>query len=87
MKKFILMSASAIAVLGLAACGDTDNNTTQSVPATEQTQPMTPSTPATRPAAAPTDQSGTMNNGTMDNGTMNNGAGNTGSGDTVRPVQ
>ncbi len=80
MKKFIIMSASAIAVLGLAACSDTDSNTTQSVPATENSQPMTPTTPATPPAAVPADQNGTMNNGTT-----NNGAGTT--GDTVRPVQ
>lgn len=38
MKKLIIAGASAIALMGLAACSDTDDNTTQSVP--DQVQPM-----------------------------------------------
>ena len=47
MKKFIIAAASAVAVLGLAACSDTDETTTQSVdePAATETVPATP--PAT----------------------------------------
>lgn len=63
MNKLILASVSGIALLGLAACSDTDGTTTQAVP--DQTQPMEqqtmpnaapPSEPATPPAAptAPT---------------------------------
>lgn len=33
MKKLILASTAAIAMLGLAACSDTDDTTTQSIPA------------------------------------------------------
>lgn len=37
MKKLLIASASAVALLGLAACSDTDETTTQSVdPAIEQ---------------------------------------------------
>lgn len=54
MKKLILASVSALALLGVAACSDsgTDKTTTQSTtpPATEQ--PVKP--------AAPQDNSGTM---------------------------
>ena len=59
MKKFIIASASAIAVLGLAACSDTDDTTTQSVEPTVE-QPASPgATPApvepapTSPSPAP----------------------------------
>lgn len=59
MKKLILASASGIALLGLAACSDSDGTTTQSVP--EQVQPMEePATPnavppaPTEPATPPT---------------------------------
>ncbi|WP_201744744.1 hypothetical protein [Neoaquamicrobium microcysteis] len=51
MKKLILASASAIALMGLAACSDTDGTTTQAVP--EQEAPMAapePATPAPEPA-------------------------------------
>jgi hypothetical protein len=62
MKKLILASVSAIALLGLAACNDnggTDNQTTQSTtpPATDQATPPADNTmkPApTTPQAAPT---------------------------------
>ena len=41
MKKLLIASASAVALLGLAACGDTDDTTTQSVdPAIEQPAPQ-----------------------------------------------
>jgi len=58
MKKLILASASAIALMGLAACSDTDGTTTQAVP--DETQPMEqapsaipPTEPATPPATPP----------------------------------
>lgn len=50
MKKLVLASASAIALLGLAACSDTDQTTTQSTPAPVE-DPAGPVTPA--PDAAP----------------------------------
>lgn len=50
MKKLILASASAIALMGLAACSDTDGTTTQAVP--DQTQPMEqPQSPSAVPPA------------------------------------
>jgi hypothetical protein len=55
MKKFVLASVSALALLGVAACSDsTDNTTTQGVPDATTTDPapvdpMAP--PATDPAA------------------------------------
>jgi hypothetical protein len=52
MKKLILASASAIALFGLAACSDTDNTTTQTIPEPAQDAPAAP--PATEPSAAPT---------------------------------
>lgn len=56
MKKLILASVSGIALMGLAACSDTDGTTTQAVPDSNppaQTEPMaTP--PATDPAAPST---------------------------------
>jgi hypothetical protein len=67
MKKIILASVSAIALLGLAACNDnggTDNQTTQSTTPPATTAPAAPSTdntmkPApTAPQAAPSDGSG-----------------------------
>jgi maltose-binding protein MalE len=40
MKKIILASVSSIALLGLVACGDTDNTTTQSIePEVQETAP------------------------------------------------
>lgn len=49
MKKIILASASAIAIMGLAACSDTDEVTTQGTPpVTTAPAPMEPS--ATPPA-------------------------------------
>ena len=48
MKKLILASVSGIALMGLAACSDTDGTTTQAVP--EQGAPAT-----TEPGAAPAD--------------------------------
>lgn len=47
MKKLIIAGASAIALMGLAACSDTDDTTTQSVP--DQVQPME-QTPGAMPA-------------------------------------
>ena len=35
MKKLILASVSGLALMGLAACSDTDDTTTQAVPETE----------------------------------------------------
>ena len=59
MNKLILAGVSGIALMGLAACSDTDGTTTQAVP--DQVQPMeeqtTPNaTPPAQPAppAAPT---------------------------------
>lgn len=49
MKKLILASVSGIALLGLAACSDTDGTTTQAVP--DETQPMEPAIPNTVPPA------------------------------------
>ncbi len=47
MKKFLIASVSAVALMGLAACSDsTDNTTTQSVPQTDE-QPVTPAPAAT----------------------------------------
>ncbi|HRP78929.1 MAG TPA: hypothetical protein PL183_07475 [Aquamicrobium sp.] len=60
MNKLILASVSGIALLGLAACSDTDGTTTQAVP--DQAQPMEeqnapnaapPSEPATPPTTTP----------------------------------
>lgn len=56
MKKFVLASVSALALLGVAACSEqsTDTGTTQAVPQTEPApapaEPATP--PATEPAPA-----------------------------------
>ncbi|WP_457938123.1 hypothetical protein [Mesorhizobium sp. 10J20-29] len=50
MKKFLVASVSAVALMGLVACSDsTDNTTTQSVPQAEpgMEQPVTPAPPAT----------------------------------------
>ena len=53
MKKLILASISGIALMGLAACSDTDGTTTQAVPDNEPpaTAPMDATPPATDPAA------------------------------------
>ncbi len=61
MKKLIAVSAAGFAMLGLAACSDVDETTTQTVPA-EQTTPMAPSTTAPAPEAAPADD---LNDDTM----------------------
>ncbi len=59
MKKLILASVSGIALMGLAACSDTDGTTTQAVP--NEPAPMTQDAPAanpdpaTPPPAAPVD--------------------------------
>ena len=57
MKKLILASVSALALLGVAACSDsgkgTDNTTTQSTNPPAAEQPMKPAAPAdksTKPA-------------------------------------
>ncbi|TPK64595.1 hypothetical protein FJ546_11885 [Mesorhizobium sp. B2-4-19] len=57
MKKLILASVSALALLGVAACSDsgkgTDNTTTQSTNPPPAEQPMKPAAPAdnsTKPA-------------------------------------
>lgn len=54
MKKLILASVSGIALLGLAACSDTDGTTTQAVPP-EQDAPMVQPEPAPAPEPAPVD--------------------------------
>ena len=60
MKKIILASASAIALLGLAACSDTDETTTQSVePVIEETQPVEPAEPMATPPADEESENGT----------------------------
>jgi hypothetical protein len=66
MKKLILATVSAVALLGVAACSDsgTDNSTTQSTNPPAAEQPMTPATPdtTTSPQATPpaTDDSTTQ---------------------------
>lgn len=52
MKKLILASVSGIALMGLAACSDTDNTTTQAVPGDQPpvTEPA-PEIAPTEPAA------------------------------------
>lgn len=52
MKKLILASVSALALLGVAACSDsgTDNTTTQSTNPPAAEQPMKPAPDATKPA-------------------------------------
>lgn len=69
MNKLILGCVSAIALIGLAACSDTDETTTQSVPEQVQpldreeaapgivpTEPSTPSAPSSGPTDAPSAQ-------------------------------
>ena len=55
MKKLVLASVSALALLTVAACSDSaDNTTTQSVPETTTTEPApAPMEPASPPAAEP----------------------------------
>lgn len=65
MNKLIIAGVSAIALMGLAACSDTDDNTTQSVPdqmQQDQVQPLdeapgaapiAPTEPTTPPVAPP----------------------------------
>jgi hypothetical protein len=52
MKKLVLASVSALALLTVAACSDTDNTTTQSVEPMEDSVPVTPAPDATTPPAA-----------------------------------
>ena len=55
MKKLILASLSGIALMGLAACSDTDDTTTQAVPEqapATQPDPMAQPEPAPEPAPA-----------------------------------
>ncbi|MER2536296.1 MAG: hypothetical protein ABTQ31_14165 [Rhizobiaceae bacterium] len=61
MRKLILASAWAIAVLGLAACSDTDSTTTRSIesPDASQQQQSTPTTPQPAQAVPPAPQTGT----------------------------
>ncbi len=55
MKKFILAGVSGLALLTVAACSDsTDNTTTQSTTPMEETAPATP--PATNVSPAPADE-------------------------------
>jgi hypothetical protein len=55
MKKFILAGVSGLALLTVAACSDsTDNTTTQSVEPMEETVPATP--PATNVTPPPADE-------------------------------
>lgn len=50
MKKVLIASASAIALLGLAACSENpDGTTTQSVPEPVETQPIAPAEPDAAP--------------------------------------
>lgn len=56
MKKLILASLSGVALMGLAACSDTDDTTTQAVPEEPaQTEPMAQPEPAPAPEPAPTE--------------------------------
>ena len=65
MKKLILASVSGIALMGLAACSDTDGTTTQALPEDQapivtepapEAMPTDPVAPApTEPAPAPVD--------------------------------
>lgn len=53
MKKLVLASVSALALLGVAACSDSaDTTTTQGVPDATTTAPA-PAEPATPPATEP----------------------------------
>lgn len=50
MNKLIIAGVSALALMGLAACSDTDNTTTQAVP--DEVQPMEqPQEPGVAPIA------------------------------------
>lgn len=53
MKKLILASVTGIALMGLAACSDTDGTTTQAVP--EQGAPAAPGAAPADPMAPPAD--------------------------------
>ena len=71
--KLVLTSVAAVALFGLAACSDTDENTTQSIEPPANTQPVpmqpTPNTErpmADEPAAAP-DTDTQSGNGTSAN--------------------
>ncbi|MDN2580577.1 hypothetical protein [Aquibium sp. ELW1220] len=98
MKKIILASVSSLALLGLAACSDTDTTTTQSVePEVQETAPtvtpgtdtnviVVPETDDTTPADGTTTQSITPD-GTMDDtGTTGAAPGGTIGTDDVEPA-
>lgn len=56
MTRFLITSVSAIALLGLAACSDADDTTTQSVsPDTQQSAPATDQTKDNMAAPSGTD--------------------------------
>lgn len=81
MKKIIIASVSSLALLGLAACSDTDTTTTQSVqPEVQETAPtvapgtdtnviVTPETDDTLPADGTATQSITPDTAPMDGST------------------
>lgn len=59
MKKFVVGTVSALALLGLAACSDTDQTTTQSVPPAVDAQPAPAPMQPAPDAMAPTPDAGT----------------------------
>ena len=59
MKKLVIASASAVALLGLAACSDTDETTTQGIDRPVETQPVQPAEPMASPPADTTPENGT----------------------------
>ena len=59
MNKLLLAYATAIADVGLAACSDTDNTTTQSVDQPAVEQPAAPDATPVEPTAPADDQMGT----------------------------
>ncbi len=52
MRKIVLASVSALALLTVAACSDTDNTTTQSIDGVEDQVPVTPAPQDVPPATA-----------------------------------
>lgn len=58
MKAFLTAAVSGLALLGLAACSEGDNTTTQSVEPTQDTAPLE------SPSAAPEPQGTTQPDGT-----------------------
>lgn len=55
MKKLILASVSGIALMGLAACSDTDETTTQALPDQNMEAPAAPDAPMDAAPAEPTE--------------------------------